>query len=35
MKIMVYSFREDDEKAFFDEFCAKEGFEYVACAGYP
>ena len=35
MKIMVYSFREDDEKAFFDELCAKEGFEYVTCTGYP
>lgn len=32
---MVYSFRADDEKEFFDAFCAKEGFEYVTCTEYP
>ena len=35
MRIMVYSFRPLDEKAYFDEMCAKEGFEYVTCADYP
>ncbi len=35
MKIMVYSFRAFDEKAYFDELCAKEGFTYATCEDYP
>lgn len=35
MKMMVYSFRDFDEKAYYDDFCAREGFEYVTCPDYP
>ncbi len=35
MKIMVFSFRAFDEKAYFDELCAREGFEYDTCTDYP
>ena len=35
MKIMVYSFNEADERAFFDELCAEAGVEYVTCPDYP
>lgn len=35
MKILVYSFRAFDEKAFFDSLCAEAGFEYVTCPDYP
>ena len=35
MRIMVYSFRAFDEKAFFDEYCAREGFSYATCPDYP
>ena len=35
MKIMVYSFRAFDEKAFFDAYCAREGFAYETCPDYP
>ncbi len=35
MKMMVYCFREADEKAYYDELCAREGFEYITCEDYP
>lgn len=35
MKIMVYSFNEADERAFFDELCAEAGVEYATCPDYP
>lgn len=35
MKILVYSFRERDERAFFDVLCAEAGFEYATCEDYP
>ena len=35
MRIMVYSFRAFDEKAYFDEYCAREGFSYATCPDYP
>ena len=35
MKIMVYSFNEADERAFFDELCAAAGVEYATCPDYP
>ena len=35
MKIMVYSFNEADERAFFDELCSEAGVEYVTCPDYP
>lgn len=35
MKIMVYSFNEADERAYFDDLCAKAGVEYITCADYP
>lgn len=35
MKIMVYSFNEADERAFFDELCSEAEVEYVTCPDYP
>ena len=35
MKIMVYSFNEADERAFFDEICGEAGVEYATCTDYP
>ena len=35
MKIMVYSFNEADERAFFDELCGAAGVEYAVCPDYP
>ena len=35
MKIMVYSFNEADERAFYDELCGKAGIEYDTCEDYP
>lgn len=35
MKIMVYSFNEADERAFFDELCGQAGVEYATCPDYP
>lgn len=35
MRIMVYSFNEADERAFFDELCGQAGVEYVTCPDYP
>ena len=35
MKIMIYCYREFDEKEYLDELCAREGFEYVTCEDYP
>ena len=35
MKIMVYSFNEADERAFFDELCGAAGVEYDTCPDYP
>lgn len=35
MKLLVYSFRDFDEREYFDRFCAAEGFEYVTCPDYP
>ena len=35
MKILVYSFRDFDEKEAFDQLCAQAGFEYVTCPDYP
>lgn len=35
VKIMVYSFNEEDERAFFDELCSEAGVEYVTCPDYP
>ena len=34
-KLLVYSFREDDEKTWFDRFCAEQGMEYAVCLEYP
>ena len=35
MRILVYSFREEDEGAAFDSLCAREGFSYATCPDYP
>ena len=35
MKILVYSFRDFDEKDAFDALCAQAGFDYVTCPDYP
>lgn len=35
MKLMVYSFNEADERAFFDELCGGAGVEYATCPDYP
>ena len=35
MRILVYSFRDFDEKEAFDALCAAEGFTYATCPDYP
>ena len=35
MRILVYSFRDFDEKEYFDALCEKEGFTYATCTDYP
>ena len=35
MKIMIYCYRDFDEKEYLDALCAKHGFEYVTCEDYP
>ena len=35
MRILVYSFRDFDEKEYFDALCEREGFTYTTCTDYP